>query len=92
MSTAVPASVEHATELVDRVHRQVLAARSHPDAATIAGLVRRIDPLLPEAGVAGLVAGVLARVAGLGPLEPLLADPAVSEVMVNGGGVLNDKP
>ncbi len=86
MSTAVPASVEHATELVDRVHRQVLAARSHPDAATIAGLVRRIDPLLPEAGVAGLVAGVLARVAGLGPLEPLLADPAVSEVMVNGGG------
>jgi pilus assembly protein CpaF len=29
---------------------------------------------------------VLARVGGLGPLDPLLADPAVSEVMVNGGG------
>ena len=30
---------------------------------------------------------VTARVAGLGPLEPLLADDAVTEVMVNGAGV-----
>ena len=29
---------------------------------------------------------MLARVGGLGPLEPLLADPAVTEVMVNGPG------
>ena len=27
-----------------------------------------------------------ARVDGLGPLEPLLADPSVDEVMLNGGG------
>ena len=31
---------------------------------------------------------VTARAAGLGPLEPLLADPAVTEVMVNGGGAV----
>jgi pilus assembly protein CpaF len=33
-----------------------------------------------------VVARVQARVDGLGPLEPLLADPAVDEVMLNGGG------
>ena len=29
---------------------------------------------------------MLARALGLGPLEPLLADPRVTDVMVNGGG------
>ena len=36
--------------------------------------------------VAGVVARVRARIGGLGPLEPLLADPPVTEVMVNGPG------
>jgi pilus assembly protein CpaF len=49
-------------------------------------LAREHDPLLAGARVDAVVDQVHARVDGLGPLEPLLADPAVDEVMVNGGG------
>src|SRR5215211_2428355 len=39
---------------------------------------------LPEAEREALAERVVLLAAGLGPLEPLLADPAVDEVMVNG--------
>ncbi|HEY4378099.1 MAG TPA: ATPase, T2SS/T4P/T4SS family, partial [Acidimicrobiales bacterium] len=70
------------------VHRRLL---SEPvgglvDVARIEGLVRAEDPLLAAGEVAAVVARVRARVEGLGALEPLLADPAVTEVMVNGPG------
>jgi pilus assembly protein CpaF len=41
---------------------------------------------LPEADRAALHARVILLATGLGPLEPLLSDPAVDEVMVNGPG------
>jgi pilus assembly protein CpaF len=41
---------------------------------------------LPEADRAALRARVILLATGLGPLEPLLSDPAVDEVMVNGPG------
>ena len=41
---------------------------------------------LPEADRAALCERVLLLATGLGPLEPLLSDPAVEEVMVNGPG------
>ena len=44
------------------------------------------SPLLDEPAVPAVTEAVLARRCGLGPLEPLLADPTVTEVMVNGGG------
>jgi pilus assembly protein CpaF len=71
-----------------RVHEQVLAATlTHPlDDATLAALVRAAAPLLADGDVAGVVARVRARIGGLGPLEPLLADPSVSDVLVNGPG------
>ncbi|HVF32526.1 MAG TPA: ATPase, T2SS/T4P/T4SS family [Acidimicrobiales bacterium] len=58
------------------------------EAAQVAELVRDEAPLLPAAAVEAAVATVVAAVAGLGPLEPLLADPAVSDVCVNGGGAV----
>jgi type II/IV secretion system protein len=40
--------------------------------------------LLPEASLAPVVRAIGAELTGLGPLAPLLADPAVTDVLVNG--------
>jgi pilus assembly protein CpaF len=52
----------------------------------VARLVRRRHPLLAEAAVQDVAAAVAARATGLGPLDPLLRSPGVTEVMVNGTG------
>ena len=52
----------------------------------IRALVDREAGLLDEDARARLITRIAERSAGLGPLEPLLADPAVDEVMVNGPG------
>ena len=49
-------------------------------------LVEREAAPLPEAEREALRERVVLLATGLGPLEPLLADPAVDEVMVNGPG------
>ena len=78
---------EHLAAVADRVHADLLAHPSAPgDRIRLAEVVRAGHPLLPTADVDAVVAAVAARAGGLGPLEPLLADPAVTEVMVNGGG------
>jgi len=67
------------TELEGPAPRRAVRAR-------LAELLRDEEPLLPAARFDQLLAELTDEVAGLGPLEPLLADPAVSEVMVNGPG------
>ncbi len=52
----------------------------------VTDLVAREGPLLAPAEQVRIVGEVLAEVCGLGPLEPILADPDVTEVMVNGPG------
>lgn len=47
--------------------------------------VRRVAPLAAPAEQERLAADAIARLGGLGELEALLADPAVDEVLVNGG-------
>jgi len=79
-----------------RVHRRLVAAgglaevdgpgrdlalRTH-----LAELLRDEAPLLPAPRLEVLLAELTHEVAGLGPLEPLLADPDVDEVMLNGPG------
>jgi pilus assembly protein CpaF len=54
--------------------------------AEVAALVDGEAAALAEAERAVLRERVLLLATGLGPLEPLLADPAVDEVMVNGPG------
>jgi pilus assembly protein CpaF len=74
--------------VADRVHRLLLDERPDgPDLRRrITELARVEAPLLDDAGVGRVVDAVAARTAGLGPLEPVLADPDVTEVMVNGPG------
>ncbi|HMG42987.1 MAG TPA: CpaF family protein [Acidimicrobiales bacterium] len=77
-----------AAALDERVHRRLLAAEGDGplDDAVLTELVRLEDPLLDAASVAGVVARMRARMLGAGPIEPLLADPAITDVLVNGPG------
>ena len=75
--------------LARRVHARLVgeAGEATPvTAPVVAGMVRQEAPLLGPAEVEAVVADVLARAHGLGPLDPLLADSGVSEVMINGPG------
>ena len=74
--------------LVDEVHADILDREPSrtSDPCVVAALVRAAHPLLSESDVAAVAEAVSARASGLGPLEPLIADPGVSEVMVNGCG------
>ncbi len=70
-----------------RIHARLLAdAGAGALADRVDALVAEEVPLLGGALRRRLVAGVLADVCGLGAIEPLLADPEVTEIMVNGPG------
>jgi pilus assembly protein CpaF len=70
-----------------RIHARLLADGGAGSLAErVAVLVDEEAPLLGAGLRRRLVAGVLADVCGLGALEPLLGDPAVTEIMVNGPG------
>jgi pilus assembly protein CpaF len=97
--TVVPAPGPPAdAELKRRVHGRLLTdVAAGPDtdsAAATAGhlravlseLVRREAPLITHRRHDALVDELVCEVTGFGPLQPLFADPTVSEVMVNGGG------
>ena len=68
------------------VRSELVEAGRPVDEGAVRGVVERACPLLPPQEAASVVADVLAAVRGLGPLEALLADPEVSDVMVNGPG------
>ncbi|RYJ04907.1 MAG: pilus assembly protein CpaF, partial [Actinomycetales bacterium] len=73
-----------APELVDRVRRRLAGSAAEPTARTVA------DALLAEPGVHSTgtvlaVVDVLRReTRGAGPLEDLLSEPGVTDVLVNG--------
>ena len=75
-------------DLVEAVHRRVLDSLTSRagSAVDLAGIVRTLAPLAPVDVVDDVVARVSARVDGLGPIDPLVSDPEVSEVMINGPG------
>jgi pilus assembly protein CpaF len=79
-------------ELAEALRRRLIARAREghgPGGALVAEVRSLVDseaPALPEAEREELAARVVRLATGLGPLEPLLADPAVNEVMVNGPG------
>ncbi len=66
------------------VHRAVAVGLDDPLAAAAREVAERA-PLLEGDERRHVVERVVARVRGLGALEPLLGDPAVTEVLVNAG-------
>lgn len=70
------------TELVDRLQAHLLD-HPHDDPQR---LIERWAPLLPRVERADVLRQLDARRDGLGAIDALRADPAVSEIMVNGPG------
>jgi pilus assembly protein CpaF len=76
-------------DAVRRVRARVALAPPPAGAALadhLGALVADELPLLDAAARADLIERLIADLTGLGPLDPLLRDPTVTEVMVNGGG------
>jgi pilus assembly protein CpaF len=87
MSEQAEALDDVAGELRERLVREAGTDDGADGApARIAALVEREGALLSEVERGELRRRVAERAFGLGPLEPLLADPTVDEVMVNGPG------
>jgi pilus assembly protein CpaF len=72
--------------LVARVTERLALAGDAPTAAAVTTALRHEGAVLGGPGVLALVAEVRSELTGFGPLEPLLADPEVSDVLVNGPG------
>jgi pilus assembly protein CpaF len=72
------------TRLIERARAG--EAGQGPVEEEVRALVEREAAPLPEADRAALAERVVLLATGLGPLEPLMSDPAVDEVMVNGPG------
>lgn len=82
-----PTSSEPATTRRQRSAGPVHAEDGGPitdDALTQA--VRRVDPLADAATISSTVRRVRARMTGIGAIEGLLADPGVTDVLINGPG------
>jgi pilus assembly protein CpaF len=79
--------------LKQRVHRRLVTqgvddAGADVDAlrGSLADLLREEQPLLAPDRFDLLLDQLTHEVTGLGPLEPILADPTITEIMVNGPG------
>ena len=70
--------------LVRRVADRLARAGSEASAPAVAAALRAERTVLATSSAAGLVAAVRSELVGAGPLEVLLADPEVSDVLVNG--------
>jgi len=71
---------------VSVLHDMILSEELASDELAIREVVRTRHPLIAAAAVGDVVSLVVARVEGLGALDQLLEDPAISDVLVNGPG------
>jgi pilus assembly protein CpaF len=72
--------------LLDRVRRRLVedGLTSVPDPARVAVAVRQEGVLLGDESLLDLVSALRDELGGLGPLQPLLVDTDVTDVLVNG--------
>lgn len=73
-------------ELVDRVRQRLALGATEPRAfgAAVRDEQSRASVIADDTALAAIERDVMAEVVGAGPLEPLLALPEVSDVLVNG--------
>jgi pilus assembly protein CpaF len=92
---AVPPAPGYGPSLPDvkaRIHRRLveqeleIGANEASVRSTLAALAADEAPLLAGEALDALVEELAAEALGLGPLEPLLADPEVTETMIVGSG------
>jgi pilus assembly protein CpaF len=71
-------------ELVEAVRVRLARAGAEPTAAQVAAALRAERAVLGDAEVLAIARTLRADLIGAGPLEPLLAQPGVTDVLVNG--------
>ncbi len=72
------------TALLDAVRLRLAEAGHEPTPARVAAALRSQGRLLGDTAVLGVVRALRSELVGAGPLEPLLAEPGVTDVLVNG--------
>lgn len=70
-------------ELLDAVRLHLADRGGEPTPARVAAALRAQGRLLGDSEVLGVVAALRSELVGAGPLEPLLADPDVTDILVN---------
>jgi pilus assembly protein CpaF len=70
-------------ELLDAVRLHLAEHGGEPTPAQVAAALRARGRLLGDAEVLDVVAALRSELVGAGPLEPLLADPDVTDILVN---------
>jgi pilus assembly protein CpaF len=70
--------------LIDRVRMRLVAAGTAATPAAIATAVREEAGLLGDAAVLSVVEALRPELVGIGPLDALVGDPTVTDVLVNG--------
>ncbi len=69
--------------LLDAVRQRLATSGTEPTPAGVAAALRAQGRLLGDAQVLGAAEELRCELVGTGPLEPLLADPAVTDVLVS---------
>ncbi|HEX6336303.1 MAG TPA: TadA family conjugal transfer-associated ATPase [Jiangellaceae bacterium] len=74
--------VDH--ELVERIRTSLTATSAPPTASQVAAALRAEGAVLGDAAVLDVTEQLRAEITGAGPLEGLLREPGITDVLVNG--------
>ncbi|MGW5246918.1 TadA family conjugal transfer-associated ATPase [Streptomyces sp. NPDC004129] len=81
---AVPGGgIDERTRLLDGVRQWLVESGAEPTPARVAQALREQGRVLGDAEVLGAARQLRSELVGSGPLEPLLADPSVTDVLVS---------
>jgi pilus assembly protein CpaF len=71
-------------DLVERVSARLVRSGEPPTSARVVAALRAEGAVLGDRSVLDVLGAVTRELVGAGPLDPLLADPGTSDVLVNG--------